>query len=471
MIIYLADRDLQVKATASTDLPGGIRILSDTKTDSISTGTKTFECVLLIKDTVTMQEYCKVGNFLLRSADDGNEFYTIIESELSEDTISLYCEDAGLDLLNTIVPEYKATSAHNMQWYINHFISTYAPEWGIGQDGSPSSTLTLEWEGESTLTERLLSIGTSFGCEIAFSYEIEGLDVTKKYVDIYTKRGNNGATRNFYLNREVVSITQKQSIADLATAFNVKGGTPKGSKSPINLSGADYSSDGETTHHPAVSTDDYQIVGKQVRCISATQKWASELDPDGVLVRQYSYDTTNKQTLFSHAVAELRKVKDAEITYDIQFNELPDVLVGDYINIVDDTDEIYVESRVLKLEISVTDSTVSAELGDFVTKDSGISDRLEQLATELRAQALDATTINISSSNGLTFPNAPISTVLTATVYYGDTVITNQTDLETVFGAGVSVKWYNSGTLIDTGFSTTISSNNASETITAKVEV
>lgn len=475
MIIYLADRNLSVNATASTDLPTGFRILSDTKTDSIETGTKTFECSIGVNDKtrLDLQQICKVGNFLLRSAEDGNEFYTIIETELdtSGETISVYAEDAGLDLINTIVPEYVAAQAHTMSWYINHYLTSYAPEWKIGINESPSSTLTLEFEDESTLTERLLSIATSFGCEIGFSYDVNGLYVAERYVDIYDKRGNGIAEKNYYINREVASITEKKSIAELATAFNAKGGTLSGAKNPINLSGCNYSSDGTTTHDPAVATDDYQIVGKQVRCISAMAKWSSELDSDGLFVRPYQYDTTNKKTLFSHAVAELKKVKDEAITYEIEFNELPDVRVGDYINIVDDADEIYIESRVLKLEISVTDDTVSAELGEFVQRSSGISERLAQLAEQLRLQAVDATSISITSSNGVVFHNTSISTTLTAIVYYGDTTITNQTDLEDVFGAGVAVKWYQNGSLIGTGFSQTITSANTSETITAKVEV
>ena len=472
MIIYLADRNLQVHATASTHLPSGLKIISDVKTDSVETGTKIFECTILMQDSVAMQEYCKAGNFLLRSADDGNEFYTIIETELNGDTIHLYCEDAGLDLLNTVVPAYTQTGSKNIAWYLNYYLTNYAPEWEIGPHGdSDAHVKKLSWDDETTLTERLLSIASTFGMELCFSYEIEGLKITKKYVDIYYKRGNNGAVNNYYINREIQSITKKESVAELATALIATGGTLKGKNKPINLSGCDYSSDGENNHTPAVASDDYQIVGKQVRCISAMEKWANSLDPDGLLVRQYSYDTTDTRVLFSNAVAELKKLKDANVTYDVAFNSLPDVMIGDYINVVDDKDEIYVTARVLKIEISVTEDTVSAELGEFLTKGSGISDRLRQLAEELRAQAIDATVINISSSNGTTFPNTSIYTVLTATVYYGDTVVTNQTDLEDVFGSGVAVKWYNSGSLIDTGFSTTVSSNNTQETINAKVEV
>ena len=475
MIIYFADRNLTVLDVASTDLPSGIRILSDTKTDSIETGVKTFECTLALdkKNRVAIQENCRAGNFVLRSADDENEFYQIIESEISteEDTFHIYAEDAGLDLLNTLVPAYTATAAHDMAWYINYYLSNYAPEWELGVQEIPSSTQTLIWDGESTLTERLLSIGTNFGCDIAFSYAVKNLAVTNKYVDIYQERGNKIAQRNYYINREVKSITTKQSIANLATAYEVTGGTPKGKSNPINLSGADYSSDGTTTHSPANPNDDYQIVGTQVRCLSAMALWSSKLDSDGLLLRSYSYDTTDKQTLFSHAVAELRKVIDVELTYDVIFNEMPDVKTGDRINIIDDNDEIYVEARVLKLEKSVVSDSVSAELGEFVVKKSGLAERLQALADEVRAQALSATTISIISTNGINFVNTDIDTTLQATVRYGDEDITTQTRLEEVFGSGVAVKWYHNGSLVGSGFSYYTTSSNASETYIVKVEI
>ena len=475
MIVYFANRNLEILDTASTALPDGIRIITDQKTDSIETGSKTFSCTLALDNSTRLgiEESCKAGNFLLRSSDDENEFYTIIESELNteNDEFSIYAEDAGLDLLNTVVPSYKATSDHTMAWYVQYYIDNYATEWEIGIDESSADTQTLEWDGESTLTERLLSIATEFNCEIAFSYAVKGLTIENKYIDIYSERGNKISQHNYYIDREVKSITTKQSIADMATAFDVTGGTLKGKKDPVNLSGCDYSSDGNTTHTPADPDDDYQIVGKQVRCISAMQKWASRIDPDGLFVRQWQYDETDKKTLFTRAVTELKKVIDGETTYDVQFNEMPEVNVGDRITIVDDKDEIYVEARVLSLTKSIIAEEVSAELGDYVIKKSGISERLQALSDAVREQALSATSIAVTSTNGVNFSNTDIDTTLQATVYYGDEGIVTQARLEEVFGDGVAVKWYHSGVLVGSGFSYYVNSANASETYIVKVEI
>lgn len=472
MIVYFADRDLNVLGTASTHLPDGITIIDDEKNENVETGIKTFSVTFAYDEAVrqTIVDNVSVGNFLLRSADDENEFYTIISTEhnTEDQTVQAYCEDAGLDLLNTIVSPYTADTSYDLAYYVNRSLKV---GWEIGINELTGKTLTLSWDGESTLTERLLSIANSFGGEVGYSYEINGLLVTKRYVNFYKQRGNTTPMVQLRLGGDISSIRTNTSIESVATAFSVTGGTLEGQSTPINLSGANYSSDGTTTHTPAVASDDYQIVGKQVQCKSAMAKWSSKLDSDGLLVRQYSYDTTNKQELFSHAVAELRKVVNESVTYDLSFITFPeDVRLGDRVNVVDDKDNVYLEGRVLQLTRSVSQNIRNATIGEWVTRSSGISDRLIALANEIRQQALSATSVTIASSNGLIFNNTAIITTLTATVYYGEEAITTQTRLEEVFGSNVSVNWYNNGLLVATGFTYSVSSANANESYIVKME-
>ena len=471
MIVYFADRSLNVLGSASTHLPDGIAILDDEKNEALETGSKTFSVTFAYNDRTRelITENVAVGNFLLRSADGENEFYTIITTEHNTEsqTVQAYCEDAGLDLLNTIVPEATNTVAHNAAYYVNLYLPA---GWSIGVN-ELSGNQTLSWDGESTVTERLLSIVNSFNGELGFSYDINQLNVLARHVNLYKHRGNSTAMHQLRLGGDISRITTNKSVEELATAFDVTGGTLSGQSKPITLQGANYSSDGTTTHSPAVASDDYQIVGKQVRCKSAMAKWSSKLDTDGVLVRQYSYDTTNKQVLFSHAVAELRTVINEQTTYDLEFTTFPDDLrLGDQVNVVDDKDNLYLEGRILTITKSITQNRRTATIGDWVVRSSGISDRLMELANELRQQVLSATTVIITSSAGLIFNNTAISTTLTATVYYAEEAIITQSRLEEIFGSDVLVKWYHNGTLVGTGFNYSVSSANANETYVVKVE-
>jgi hypothetical protein len=472
MIVYFADRELNVLGSASTELPEGITILEDEKTEDIASGEKTFDVTFAYNDKTRnlVVENVAVGNFLLRSADGENEFYTIISTVHSTEnqTVQAYCEDAGLDLLNSEAAEKEFDSAHDCAYYVNYYLKA---GWEIGINELTSGTRTLKFDSDSTVIERLLSIVNSFNGELDFSYEIEQLAVTKRYINLYQRRGDRNITYQLRLGGDISSITTNKSVEELATAFVVTGGTLKGQDKPINLVGADYSSDGTTTHTPADPDDDYQIVGNQVRCKSAMQKWGSKLDSDGLLVRRYSYDTTNKQTLFSHAVSELKKVINETITYDIEFITFPkDARIGDWAYVVDDQDNLYLEGRILTLQKSATLGQITATLGEWIIRESGISDRLIALADEIRQQALSATSITINSSNGIIFNNTAINTTLTAIVYYGEEVINNQTRLEEIFGDDVRVKWYQNGSLINTGFTYNVSSANTSESYIVKVE-
>ena len=472
MIVYFADRNITVLGTATTDLPDGITILDDMKTEAIETGIKTFECTFAYDDSsrALITNNVTVGNFLLRSDGVDNEFYTIIQTEQDTEsqTVHAYCEDAGLDLLNTIAPAFENTEAHNLAWYVSQWLPS---GWVIGINELNSSTLTESWDSESTVTERLQSIATKFGGEMDFTYETKGLTVTKRKVNFYKHKGQTTAQYQLRLNGDIAKIVTNKTIENLATAFKCTGATPEGKEDPITFEGCDYSSDGTTTHEPAVSGDDYQISGTQVRCNSAMAKWKSELDQDGLLVRDYSYETDNKKELFSHAVAELKKVINEEITYSIEFISFPEgAHLGDRINVVDDEDELYMEGRILQMQKSVIQGTVTAEIGDYIYKTSGISSRLQELAEKLKAKSISATKIGISSSAGVQFKNAAISTTLTATVYFGNQVISNQVDLEKIFGDTATIKWYNSGVAVGTGFTYAVSSANVKEIYTARLE-
>jgi len=472
MIVYFADRNLNVQGSASTHLPKGITILDDEKNETLETGVKTFSVTFVYDDTTRnlVVENVAVGNFLLRSADDENELYTIVSTEHStaEQTVQAYCEDAGLNLLNWMLPAYTFTTAHDINYYMTTYLNS---GWEIGVNELEGPTLALSWDGESTVLERLESIVNSFGGEMDFSYVIDRLTLVKKYINLYKHRGNSVITHQLRLGGDISSITTNTSIENIVTVFNATGGTPEGSNTPINLVGANYSSDGTTTHSPAVPTDDYQIVSGTIQCKSAMAKWSSKLDSDGYIKRPYTYDTLDKQTLFSHAVAEMRKVVDEEVTYDLEFITFPDDLrLGDRVNVVDDKNNLYLEGRVLTLTKSISQNSTKATLGEWVRKTSGISDRLIALAHEIRQQVLSATSVTVASSGGLIFNNTAISTTLTATVYYGDEAITNQTRLEEVFGTGVAVNWYNNGSLVGTGFSYSVSSANTNESYIVKVE-
>ena len=382
MILYFADRGFSILGYASTNLPDGLTVFDDNKTEEVETGVAIFECKLsyTAKNRYQVEQCTAVGNYILRKHDSENEFYTIIDSELDtkNQEVYIYAEDAGLDLLNEVVGAYTANQAYPITHYVEKF--TYDSGFEIGINEATGLTRTLSWDGEATATERLASVATQFGgFEVSYSFDIKGLEVTNKYINIYKERGKESGVQ-LRLNNEIDRIVTKKSIANLATALICTGGTPENSETPITLSGYEYD-DG-----------DFYVSGKYLYSREALKKWTRYVwnkEPNqiegqkGHIVQRYSYDTTSQKELCAHAVTELKKLCEIEVNYEIDINMLPEnVAIGDRVDIVDDAGELYVSARILKLETSVSNETQTATIGEYLIKNSGISQKVSDLASE-----------------------------------------------------------------------------------------
>ena len=125
MIVYFADRQLNIIGQASTELPEGLTVVEDMKTEDVETGVSVFECKIPFdKKTRAAVENCaEVGNYVLRSHNGENELYTIIETEVDtkNQTVYIYAEDDGMDLLNDVVGAYEADASYNIAHYINKY--------------------------------------------------------------------------------------------------------------------------------------------------------------------------------------------------------------------------------------------------------------------------------------------------------------------------------------------------------------
>ena len=387
MIIYFADKKLNILGMASTKLSKGFKITDDSKVQAVDTGIATlgFKIVYTSENKALLEQMTTTGNQLLCSRDGKDEVYTIIDTveDSKNQDIEVYAEDAGLDLLNEIAEPFASAEAKPISWYIEMWTKDSGFEIGINEISDRSRKLS--WDGEATVTERLASLSKQFDAEVSYSFDIKGLTVAHKYINIYKRRGKD-VKEELRLNRDIDRIVVKKSISNLATALIVKGGTPEGQNEPITLKGYVYD-DG----------DFYVDADGRLCSRTALAKWGriSEIvSEDGLkktqtfkhITKTYSYDTVVQKTLCSHAIGKLKKIRDIEENYEIDINKLPEnISIGDRINIIDEAGKLYLSARLLKLEESIDEGVQKATLGEYLIQDSGIYQSIVDLANELKA--------------------------------------------------------------------------------------
>ena len=385
MILYFADRHMNVLGQASTELPKGLYISDDLKTEEVEAGVATLEFTLNYTASTRndAKQYGSVGNYILRKNGDEQEFYTIITSEenIFKQEVEIYAEDAGMDLLNETVGEYKADKAYPASYYVEKFSDDSGFEIGINEVSNYNRKLS--WECETTASERILSVATQFDAEVSYTFEIDRLKIKHKYINLHKKRGVDQG-RELRINREVKNIIVKSSVEDLATALSVTGGYPEDSETPINLKGYKYD-DG-----------DIYLSGSTIYSRSAVAKWSRYLSEKGNgtghIVQTYTYDTLSQSELCNRAVSKLKKIYDAAVSYEVELAYLPDgIKIGDTVNIVDDAGELYLSARIMKLESSICNDEYTATLGEYKLKSSGISEKMESLAAQFEKLAKNRT--------------------------------------------------------------------------------
>ena len=397
MILYFADRKMNILGYATTQLKSTYLIVDDKKTEEVESGISSFECEVswASKDRLKLETMMDAGNYILRSNGNEKDFFTIIETNIntSKQTISVYAEDAGMDLLNEVAMPFTSDKAYD----IAHYIGLYAIDTGfeIGINEIPNLTRKLSWDGETTCTERIASIATQFdNAEISYSFETKGLLITHKYINIFKKRGKDTGEQ-LRLGYEIASIATNKSVANLATSLYVTGGIPEGKEEPITLNGYKYD-DG-----------DFYVWGSRLNSRKALAIWSRyvwDKEPNklngytGHIIQAYSYDTTSQQELCAHAITKLKKLCQMEVNYEADIVYLPEnVKIGDRVNIVDNEGRLYTSTRVLKLETSVTSRKRTATLGEYLIKDSGISEKVRDLARQFAESTASVSRANIKA--------------------------------------------------------------------------
>lgn len=396
MIVYFANRKLEVIGHASTELPEGLAIRDDNRIEDIETGVAVLEGrIPYDKETRRSAEECvAAGNYVFRYDDKRQgELFCITEYEHDNKEMEcyFYAEDAGLLLLNEVAlkwPDGRDTSIAppmTLTQYISLWIGGTGFEIGENEardDATTKAPSSLESaDKEETVAERIRSIANDFGYEISYSYALNNnfTKVDRQLVNIYKKRGKDTGER-IEMNREIDKITVKGNLNNLATAILPIG------KDKLDLTNYAYTDDTFTVKNLKFTSREEL---KGCLCLKEDSvlfdKWARMVNGERRhIIRPIEKpDIDNKPALVAEAVKELKKRIDVEVNYEVDIARLPEnINIGDYIYVIDEEAELYLKARVLKLEESVSNNEAKATLGEYLIKGGGISDKVRELAAQ-----------------------------------------------------------------------------------------
>lgn len=387
MDFYFTDRKFNLLGIASASNDAPISIYNDQDVLSISAAARTIEGTLIFSDKERdkVKAMANYGNYILYKDENGQSiFMTImeIEHDPKEGEHFIRAEDAGMDLINGLVDAYSATKAMTFAEYFKLFAGDTGFEIGINEISNLNRT--LKWESESqTILARLLSLATQFdNAEISFSFEITGMQVVKRFVDVRKKRGADNRV-TLYMDKDINNIVTKANIYDLCTAIVATGGTPEGKNEPINLKGYNYKDpNGRFVLNKTTG------VMLDMESVKIWSRLLSNNNPNpnaGHIQRVKTYETTDQKTLCDNVIRELEKASQPAINYETDIANLPDnVKIGDTIYLVDENEKLFLSARVLELTRCYSTNEYKATLGDYLIQDGGISQSLKELADQLK---------------------------------------------------------------------------------------
>lgn len=388
MDFYFTDRKFNLLGVASTDGSTDISLANEEDKLSIEDSVRTLTGSLFYgpESRKQVEAMSALGNYVLYKDESGRSVWTTI-MEINNDPLAGECvflaEDAGVDLINELVGPYTADKAYPIASYISRF--TYDSGFSIGINEISNLSRKLEWESdESTALARILSVATQFdNAELEFRFEVNGLEVVERYIDIFKKRGKDERV-TLYVDKDINRITTSGNLYELGTSLYGIGGTPEGKDNPITLKGYKYT---DKTGRYVLGSDGI------MRDTVAVQKWSRLLSNDNPapksshIQRRKTYETTDQKTLCDGVLRDLKKMAEVELNYEAEIVSLPyGVKIGDTIYLVDEQGELYLSARVLELVRCYSEDRYLATLGNYLIKDSGVDVNLQELADKLKDQ-------------------------------------------------------------------------------------
>lgn len=377
----------------------------------------------------------------------GKDYYlTIVTVTRDEWEVEIEAYGLSLELTGEEVEAYKSDSPKSFVSYLQSF-GWESGSVTIGVNEVSDKSITHEWTGTDTVLKRLFSLATVFDAELEFvthlnqDYTLKDitLNIYRKHSDTVQGIGHDRRGTILRYGKEIEGISRKADITELYTALR-----------PTGNDGLTIASLAREVKDSAGNIE-YQTVAGNVDlwAPAARDRFPSNVGTGNkYLLKAWSYSTDNVEVLYGQALAELKKLSEPKVSYEV--SGFVDGEIGDTYTIEDDQfrPTLYLEARIVEQELSLTEPWTSKTTFDNFTEvsselSSSILSQVQELVEKYKTyQAV------ISSTAGTTFVNGIGTTTLTAIVRDGVSDVTDK----------FTITWYKNSTQAGTGKTITVAS-------------
>ncbi len=347
----------------------------DLLSEDLATGTETFKFTTLAG--TPQAKFLVTGNYIAIQRGRKTKLFQITETdETHEDNmfIDVYCETAGLELINKVVRPREIASA-NLRQYLETILNETG--WNVGYvDNSLIEVLTLSIDQYTSVLSALQNVSL-FGGELEFRCEVKNGYLASKYVDVYAHRGRFTGKR-FEYGKDIEKISRKINSTNIATALVGVG------------------KNNTTFKSIEVRDDAGNIIKPLGQDFVINQEAYDKYNNNGYhIFGIFNYDTDSPEELYKKTVEEMENRTTPQVEYEVSVVLLSKLLgrgfekveIGDTVYIIDNDMQpaIHLAGRVTKLETSETDPySDKCTLANFIEVQSSITDEMRQLANELQ---------------------------------------------------------------------------------------
>lgn len=440
----------KVLAFLDNTVPSAMHYFDETLHTYLKGSAYTFEFTTMTAhdDAVFLVE----GNRLSFTRKNKGYYLTIMNVEKGGNTTTVTAYGLCLELTNEYVDAYKAPRAMSFAEYVNAY--GFEKSFVIGKNEVSDKRITYEWTGSDTVLARLYSIATVFDAELEFvtqlndDYSLKNvvLNIYRAHSDSVQGMGSDKRSTILRYPNDVYGIIKTSDITELYTAIR-----------PTGTNGLQLNSISGRIVKDANGNVLYKVNGNNILAPQARDRFPSTLltnhSNDMYAVLVWSYETENVETLYSQALAQLKKNCVPKVTYDI--DAYIDADIGDTFTIEDAeySPTLYLEARITEQEICFTDSEKCKTIFDnFEEKQSQISSALISEMNKM-IELKKVYEGSIVSSNGVLFKVDSDLTNLTALVKDDGVDITSK----------YSIIWYKDDERLSTSQTITVNASDFTE--------